>query len=75
MSELKVEKEKTMREKQLTERRTMLRRQGRVGGGHFDLVDLVGAFQLLENQMLREGQPYSLPRILGSFNTFGNHIG
>ena len=65
-----------MREKQLTERRTMLRRQGRVGGGHFDLVDLVGAFQLLENQMLREGQSlYSLRRILGSLNTFGNHIG
>ena len=65
-----------MREKQLMERRTMLRRQGRVGGGHFDLVDLVGAFQLLENQMLREGQSlYSLRRILGSLNTFGNHIG
>ena len=76
MSELKVEKEKTMREKQLTERRTRLRRQGRVGGGHFDLVDLVGAFQLLENQMLREGQSlYSLPRILGSIITFGNRIG
>lgn len=76
MNELKVDKEKTMREKQLTERRTMLRRQGRVGGGHFDLVDLVGAFQLLENQMLREGQSlYSLPRILGSIITFGNRIG
>ena len=74
-----------MREKQLTERRTRLRRQGRVGGGHFDLVDLVrvvGAVQLLENQMLRvglliyQGQPlYSLPRILGSIITFGNRIG
>ena len=71
-----------MREKQLMERRTMLRRQGTVGGGHFELVDLVGAFQLLENQMLRvglliyQGQPlYSLPRILGSIITFGNRIG
>ena len=65
-----------MREKQLMERRTMLRRQGTVGGGHFELVDLVGAFQLLENQMLREGQSlYSLPRILGSIITFGNRIG
>ena len=45
MNELNVDKEKTMREKQLMERRTMLRRHGTVGGGHFELVDLVGAFQ------------------------------
>ena len=79
MNELKVDKEKTTREKQVMERRTMLRRQGRVAGGHFDLVKLVrvvGAFRLLENQMLREGQSlYSLPRILGSIITFGNRIG
>ena len=51
MNELKVEKEKARRVKQVMERRTRLRRQGRVAGGHFDLVELVGvgAFQLLEN--------------------------
>ena len=46
---MKAESESTMREKQVMERRRMLRMQGMVEGGHFEVVVVklieVGAFQ------------------------------